>query len=45
MGQCLNLGGVAHNNLLITLANAMDVPITSFGDPDFSKGPIATLMK
>jgi len=45
MGQCMNLGGVAHNNLLITLANAMDVPITSFGDPDFSKGPIATLMK
>jgi hypothetical protein len=30
--------GVPHNRLLVTLANAMDVPITSFGLPEFA-GP------
>ena len=41
-GRCLELGGRPHNNLLISLANAMDVPITEFGD-DNSSGPIEEL--
>ena len=35
-----NLGGVAHNNLLVSLMNAMDVPGDTFGDPDFCTGPL-----
>jgi hypothetical protein len=31
-GQALHLGSEAHNLLLATLCNAMDVPVTGFGD-------------
>jgi hypothetical protein len=41
-GRCLHLGGKPHNNLLISLANAMDVPLTSFGDGN-SSGPLEEL--
>lgn len=32
-----------HNNLLVSLANAMDVPITTFGNPAYCKGPLRLL--
>lgn len=35
-GRWLKLGGVAHNGLLASWANAMDVPTTSFGDKSFN---------
>jgi hypothetical protein len=43
MGQAVNFGGKPHNGLLISLANAMGVPTVTFGDPDFSKGPLVGL--
>jgi hypothetical protein len=43
VGRCLQVNGTSHNNLLVSLANAMDVPITTFGDPQFSTGPMAEL--
>lgn len=42
-GRFLQFGDEPHNNLLVSLANAMDVNITTFGDPDFCTGPIAAL--
>ncbi len=32
-----------HNDFLISLANAMDVNINTFGDPDFATGPLVGL--
>jgi hypothetical protein len=42
-GRVIDCKGAAHNGLLITIANAMGVPTTSFGDPDFSSGPLSAL--
>jgi len=42
-GRTLDAGGKPHSGLLISLANAVDVPTTAFGDPDFSKGPLVGL--
>jgi hypothetical protein len=42
-GRAVEFGGRAHNGLLISLANAMDVPTTTFGDPEFSAGPLPDL--
>lgn len=42
-GRAVNFGGKPHNGLLISLANAMGVPTQQFGDPDFSRGPLADL--
>lgn len=42
-GRFLEYGDEPHNNLLVSLANAMDVNINTFGDPDFCTGPIANL--
>lgn len=42
-GQNFNFMGRAHNDFLISLANAMDVPTTTFGNPSFVKGPITEL--
>ncbi len=42
-GRAINFRGKAHNGLLISLANAMDVPTPSFGDPLLSSGPLAEL--
>jgi Protein of unknown function (DUF1552) len=42
-GRLINLGGRSHSGLLISLANAMGVPTETFGDPDFSKGPLVDL--
>jgi hypothetical protein len=35
--------GQPHNDLFVSLANAMDVPITSFGNPECCGGPLAGL--
>lgn len=32
-----------HQNLLVSLANAMDVPMTTFGNPAYCTGPLANL--
>ncbi len=32
-----------NNGLLMSLANAMGVPTSSFGDPEFSQGPLTAL--
>lgn len=37
-------GTVPHNNLLLGILNAMDVPDTSFGMPMFSTGPLTGLL-
>ena len=37
-GLRLDLGGVPHNQLLVTLCQVMDVPTQSFGDPRFGSG-------
>jgi hypothetical protein len=42
-GRRIDAGGVAHNGLLISLAEAMDVPTPEFGDPGLTNGPIADL--
>ncbi len=34
---------VLHQNLLVSLANAMDVPMTTFGNPAYCTGPLANL--
>ena len=39
-GRAIHFGGAAHSGLLIALANAMGVPTDSFGDPQFSNGPL-----
>lgn len=36
-------GNTPHNNLLVSLMNAMGVPGTTFGDPAFCTGPLAGL--
>lgn len=41
--RLLSAGGKSHSGLLISLANAMDVPTEKFGDPDFSAGPLVGL--
>ncbi len=41
--RAINFGGKSHSGLLMSLANAMGVPTATFGDPDFSKGPLAGL--
>ncbi|MGA9524610.1 MAG: DUF1552 domain-containing protein [Myxococcaceae bacterium] len=43
-GQNLQLNGVPHNRLLLSLAEAMGVPTKTFGDPAFCEGgPIEAL--
>jgi hypothetical protein len=42
-GRCVQFNGTPHNNLLLTLADAMGVPTPTFGDPEFSTGPLAEL--
>jgi hypothetical protein len=43
-GRFVNLGGKAHNNVLVTVANALGVPLQTFGDPALCDGgPLAAL--
>lgn len=34
---------VPHNNMLVSILNAMDIPATTFGNPKFCTGPLAGL--
>lgn len=44
-GEHFNLDGQTHNNLFVSLGQAMGVPnFTTFGDPEFCTGPISALM-
>lgn len=43
MGRYLQYGGVAHNQLLVGLLNALDVPVESFGLPEFNSGALSGL--
>lgn len=36
-------GDVPHNNLLVSLCNAMGIPATTFGKPEWCTGPLARL--
>jgi hypothetical protein len=36
-------GNVPHNNLLVSVLNALDVPVTTFGKPEWCTGPLARL--
>ncbi|MEQ9322699.1 MAG: DUF1552 domain-containing protein, partial [Polyangiaceae bacterium] len=42
-GRALDLNGAPHGQLLVSIANAMDVPITTFGVEEFSQGPLPGL--
>jgi hypothetical protein len=42
-GRHLDLGGAPHGQLLVSLAHAMGFPITEFGKPEHSQGPLAGL--
>ena len=43
MGRYLQYDGVAHNKLLVSILNALDVPVDSFGHVDFNSGPLSGL--
>jgi hypothetical protein len=36
--------GLAHNNMMVSLLNAMDIPDTTFGKPDWCTGPLTGLI-
>lgn len=40
-GRYIQRIGEPHNNLLVSIANAMDVPVTSFGNPNYCTGALA----
>lgn len=42
-GRYLDLGGRSFNDLLVTLGNAMGLPIDTFGDPSHCTGPLLAL--
>jgi hypothetical protein len=43
-GRYLVYGGVSHNNLLISMLNAMDVATNTFGNPKYVTGPLPGLL-
>ncbi len=42
-GRVLDFGGDHHGKLLVSLTHAMDKPVSTFGDPAFSQGPLPGL--
>jgi hypothetical protein len=45
MGRMIDFAGdVPHNNLLVSLLNAMGVNATTFGDPAYCTGPLNQLL-
>jgi hypothetical protein len=42
-GRTIDFGGAPHGQLLVSLAHAMGYPITSFGVPQYSQGPLPGL--
>jgi hypothetical protein len=43
-GRFLTYNKVPHNNLLVSILNAFDVPATSFGKPGVATGALAGLL-
>jgi hypothetical protein len=43
-GQHIDVGGVPHQKLLVTLLNAMGIMETTFGDPAYGSGPLAGVL-
>jgi hypothetical protein len=43
-GRWVRYNGVSHNNLLVSILNLFGDPRQSFGDPEFSTGPLANLV-
>ncbi len=43
-GRHLRYPGTAHNDLHVSLLNAMGIPATTFGDPAYATGPLARLV-
>jgi len=43
-GRYLRYGEAPHGNLFVSILNAVGVPDTSFGDPDFCTGPLPGLL-
>jgi hypothetical protein len=42
-GRHVQFDGRQHNDLLVSLLNAMEVPDQKFGDPDYCRGPLPDL--
>jgi hypothetical protein len=42
-GRYLDLGGVSHSGLLVSLLNALGVEDQTFGHPDFAIGPLSAM--
>ena len=42
-GRYLTYSGTPHNNLLLSMVNAMDIPAASFGRADWCTGPLAKI--
>jgi hypothetical protein len=42
-GRLLDAGGEAQNNLYVTIANAMGVALTTFGEPTWCTGRLTAL--
>ncbi|MEZ4464304.1 MAG: hypothetical protein R3F43_07260 [bacterium] len=42
-GRFLRFNGASHNDLLVSIANLMEVPIPTFGDARFCTGPLVGL--
>ncbi|HSI03971.1 MAG TPA: DUF1552 domain-containing protein, partial [Myxococcota bacterium] len=43
-GRLLRYGGKPHNDLLVSVCNAMGLSTTTFGDPEFCNGPLPGLV-
>ncbi|WP_437562563.1 DUF1552 domain-containing protein [Sorangium sp. So ce542] len=43
-GRYVRYGGDAHNDLLVTLCNAMGVDVSTFGNPAYCTGPLSGLL-
>ncbi len=43
-GESMNMDGASLNDLYITLANALGVPLTTFGDPQWVDGGLPSLL-
>lgn len=44
LGQSIEMGGRAHNDLYLTIAHAMGLPIDTFGNPKLEQAPIGALL-
>jgi hypothetical protein len=42
-GRYLDLGGAYHGRLLVSICNAMDKPVDTFGRAEYSQGPLVEL--